>query len=62
MIEENNRKQPAAAAEKQPEKEQISQPAQQQDDSGESSYAGKLDHVEGQMQHGELGGGLDKEE
>jgi hypothetical protein len=31
-------------------------------DDDQPSYAGKLDHVEGQMNNGEIGGGLKKEE
>jgi len=31
-------------------------------DEDQHSYAGKLDHVEGQMNNGEIGGGIKKDE
>ena len=62
MMQENDKKQPSAGPDKQPETKPASQENAPQSDANEHSYPGRIDQVEGRMHNGELGGGLEKEE
>lgn len=62
MMQENDKKQPAVEPGKQPEAQPASQQQAPQADDNAASHPGRMDQEEGNMENGELGGGLRKED